>query len=144
MKLPPLTFFSRRDVLPAEITVGLVLVLDPDVLVAEGATHTSNESTRVRAPHFFVCVAHDPITSHGRWMPSFSSDGTSRIKIPDERKLGHEKWRNPTSFLHPNQVWDVPDSAIAKAARAAKDLSRQGARNGVTDAARLLPLAAAA
>ena len=133
----PFKYILERIVLLTEIAVGLALHLDPEVLLLKGASSTGNESTRVRGLHFFVCVAHDLSTKQGRWIPAFGSDGPARILIPKERKVGHEKWRSDATCVHPSQVWDVPDSAIAEAAHAANDLSRQGRRNRVRDAGSL-------
>jgi hypothetical protein len=74
----------------SEISRGLVLHLDPDALVAAGATFSCPEALRVQGSHFFVCVdAGDAETT--RWVPLYTKSGPERVAIDTAGSSGHPK-----------------------------------------------------
>lgn len=130
--------FKIKAVRPEEIKVDLVLHFDPDTLIEASATFSCSDVARVRNPHFFVCVAHDAQAKSGSWVPLYGKDGPGRVAIPRSKKTGIPKWVSAETFIHPEQVWTVPDSAVPRAARAGNDESFQGERNRLLKAAELL------
>jgi hypothetical protein len=129
---------KRREVSLAEVGVGLVLHLDPDTLEAAGAAFSCDPRARVRGGHFFVCVTHDVARRTGQWMPLYTQDGPGRVPVDATLKVGHEKWTASSTFVHPEQVWTVPDSAVPPAAKDGRDMSTQGGRNRLRNAEDLL------
>ncbi|MGH3119111.1 MAG: hypothetical protein ACRDQ2_18740 [Gaiellales bacterium] len=122
-----------------EIVLGLVLHLDPDVLEAQGSTVTGPSATRVRGPHFFMCVGlGDTPSAGGTWLPLFSEQGVGRVAVDKTTAYGHPKWKDGDSYYHPAQVWTATHGAVATAAQAGGDLSKPGSRNGM--AADALPV----
>jgi hypothetical protein len=115
-------------VLPTEIRPGLVLLLDPDVLLAHGAVPSIEN--RVKGMHFFVCTSVEDDGS--TWTPTFSKFVPGRVSIPPTSKIGHPKWTTGESFFELSEVWtNVTAVAVAVAADAANDLSTQRQRNRV-------------
>lgn len=117
----------------AEIAPGLVLYLDPEELLAAGATYICAEAERVRGGHFFVCLKTNGQWS--RWLPVYTDDGPGRVEIPATERLGHAKWTGSTCYYHPSQIWDVPNAAIPGAANEGRDQSRRGSRKQILKAA---------
>lgn len=117
----------------AEISPGLVLHLDPDELIAAGATYTCAEAERVRGGHFFVCLKTNGQLS--RWLPVYTDDGPGRVEILATDRRGHAKWTGGTCYYHPSQVWDAANAAIPGAAAEGRDQSRRGSRNQILRAA---------
>lgn len=117
---------------PGEIRDGLVLLLDPDELEAEGGACTHGGSGRVQGPHFFVCIASDE--EMGNWAPLFSRAGPLRELVPYEQKTGHARWRESTTYFHRREIWQAPHDAVVSAAIAGGDLSQPGERNALTEA----------
>jgi len=115
---------------PAEITSGLVLHLDPDVLEQRGGTYECPPSFRVQNGHFFLCL--DATKTEGRWLPLYTKDGKGRVEISRIGRTGHEKWTGGTFFYHEDQVWTAPHGAVVASADAGTDLSRKGQRNLLT------------
>jgi hypothetical protein len=114
-----------------EIAPGLVLHLDPNVLEAQGSTFTGATATRVRGPHFFICVGLDDTAGAGTWVPLFSEQGVGRVAIDKTTAYGHPKWKGGDSYCHPAQVWTATHAAVAAAAQAGGDLSKPNSRNGM-------------
>ena len=115
--------------LPADITVGLVLHLDPDCLQLHGATCSCAPAFRVQGQHFFVCI--DATPGQTRWLPLFSRPGPGRLMLASAGASGHPKWSRGVYYYHPAQVWTAAGAAIAEAAARAHDKSRRGARNSM-------------
>jgi hypothetical protein len=120
-------YYSAKRVLPGEIKPGLCLFLDPDRLLAEGATYSCPDDVRVQGAHYFVCISKDD--GGGTWIPLFSNDGPGREALNNFDKSGHWNWTDSPSHYHRGQCWTVPHAAVINAATAAGDNSRQGARN---------------
>ena len=119
---------------PEEIAIGLVLHLDPEVLLLHGATYSCAEAFRVKGAHFFVCVAAAGVKQ--RWVPLYSKTGPGRRAIPTSSLRGHAKWTGLGEIhWHPSQVWEASIEAIQAASKAALDQSTFGARNSITVAA---------
>ncbi len=100
---------------------GLILHLDPDTLLKNGATYTCEADLAVKDHHFFVCIAADP--KGGVWVPIYSVGGAGRVEIKAENKQGHAKVTSGSSYYHPAQAWRASHKAVQLAARAAKDQS---------------------
>lgn len=113
--------------LASEIAPGLALHLDPDRLLAEGATFTGDPVFRVQGQHFFVCIEAGGGSS--RWAPLFTNANTGRVLLPHEGRAGHPKWVKGVFHLHPGQIWTASPDAVANAAARAHDKSRKGTRN---------------
>lgn len=112
-----------------EIGMELVLVLNPAVLEANGATCGCAASLRVQGDHFFLCLEADDLI--GCWLPMYSKDALQRVTISTSGRTGHTKWVNGTFHYHPAQVWRAPHTAVVAAAKAARDMSRAGSRNKI-------------
>lgn len=110
-----------------EITPGLVLHLDPDELQKSGGTFTCEESRRVRAGHFFVCLDVEDTTA--RWLPLYTRPDVGRQKLADTGRTGHSKWTGASCYWHYEQIWQAPHTAVIAAAAKGGDMSRLGARN---------------
>ena len=108
-----------------EIRPGLALFLDPDFLLARGASYTGQEQGRVRGPHYFVCVS--VVGDASEWVATSSHPALGRILI--RRKSGHPGWVKPPSYADLWQVWTATNDAVTRAALAAGDASAPGARN---------------
>ena len=109
-----------------ELSAGLALVLDPDLLVRAGASHTARFGKRVRNEHRFLCLEHANGT--GTWAPLFSSAGTRRVEVPIEGRIGEQRWRLGTFYLHLDQIWTAADDQIRAANR---DTTKMHHRNRV-------------
>lgn len=118
---------ARAMITEAELEPGLVLHLDPDELLAQGATFTCSESKRVRGGHFFLCLSVEE--NAGRWLPLYSNMGIGRQALEQTSRTGHPKWTNATCYWHGGQVWNAPHSAVVVAAIAGDDKSTPGSRN---------------
>lgn len=101
-----------------DITVGLALFLDPEVLQRERATWTGEETDRILGPHYFLCLEVGP--REGRWLPLFSSVRFDRMPL-EAAKTGHPAWTGKTSYYDPNQLWTARHDAVLRAAAAAGD-----------------------
>jgi hypothetical protein len=110
-----------------EISPGLVLHLDPDVLEKLGGTFTCEPALRVQGGHFFVCLAANATSSH--WLPLYSNPGVGRELLPSQGRTGHPKWTQGTYYWHEEQTWTASAAAIVDAAVAGGDRSRPGSRN---------------
>ena len=101
-----------------DLTVGLALFVDPDVLLAEGASYTGEETARIQGRHYFLCLECGD--SEGRWLPLFSTHRFDRQELV-AAKTGHAGWTDKTSYFDPDQLWTVSHRAILHAARVAGD-----------------------
>lgn len=114
-----------------EIDLGLVLHLDPDELLAHGATYSCADALRVKGDHFFLCVGADE--QGGIWLPMYSKPNVGRIEVSHTGRQGHPKWRNGKFHYHPGQVWSASHEAIVHTAISAADCSSAGNRNRLAD-----------
>lgn len=110
-----------------EVAKGLVLHLDPECLVSEGATYSCSDERRVKGGHFFLCIRTNGVRA--TMLPLYSEDGPGRTELAEVGRTGHDKWVHATCFWHEEQVWDCPVDAIVKAATAGKDQSTRTSRN---------------
>lgn len=111
----------------SEIASGIVLHMDPDVLVRAGASYTCEPDRRVLGPHSFLCLAANEVK--GAWVPLFSRPAHERVAISRAGRTGDQSWRLGTYYFHPGQVWVAPHSAVIDAAVAGGDRTRPGNRN---------------
>lgn len=118
--------------IPNEIQPGLVLHLDPDRLLQDGASHTVDALTRVQGQHFFLCLSVEQGLS--KWVPLFTTATADRLELPAQGRHGHPKWCGGVFHFYPSQVWTATPQAIANAAARAHDKSRAGSRNGIDPA----------
>lgn len=116
----------------AEIQRGLVLHLDPDRLLNEGATCTVNAFDRVQGQHFFLCLS--VTREQSDWTPLFTNATADRIALPTAGRYGHPKWQAGVFHFYPGQIWSASAQGLANAAARAHDKSRSGSRNGIDPA----------
>jgi hypothetical protein len=108
-----------------EVTVGLVLHIDPDALESAGATFTCPATSRVQGSHFFVCVDAEG----GRWAPLFTAGNPGRVAVDVAGSSGHPKVTAGTPHYHPGQIWTAAPDQIRAGAAAGGDMSRASGRN---------------
>lgn len=108
---------------PQEIVPGLVLFLDPAVLLGNGGTFNGPIMAATRNPHFFVCqsVRGDRST----WVPTSSKPGWDRTRV--RAKVGHPEWVNVPTYAFEEHRWAVDFVGLRLAAR--RDWTCAGARN---------------
>jgi hypothetical protein len=116
---------------PHEITRGLVLHLEPDVLVASGARFTCELLHRVHGPHAFLCI--EAGAEGGRWLPLYSRMTTGRQPLPAHGKRGDPWWVLGTFHFDPRQVWTASHDAVVAAAHAGGDRTRSDVRNRLAE-----------
>jgi hypothetical protein len=124
------SMFSK--ITPSEISVGLVLHLDPDALAQHGGEFSCPEQRRVRGGHFFVCLKVRGDRSD--WLPLYSRPGLYRLPLPMTGRAGHEKWTRAECYYHAEQTWTASASAVAAAALAGEDRSTPRRRNRIGSA----------
>ena len=108
---------------PIEIARGVVILFEPDELVAHGVAPDRPRDKAVVGPHYFLCIGRTGPWSI--WVPCFSRWVPGRILVG--RKWGHPAWAGPESYVDLEQPWTVPDVALGPASRA--DRSQRGNRN---------------
>lgn len=116
-----------------ELSRGLVLHLNPDVLSSSGATFSCPSANRVMGGHFFLCVEDPDEGGLTKWVPLFTADNEGRIAIDTADSVGHAKVTEGTFHFHPGQVWAASGDQIRAAAAAGGDLSRTGSRNRLSE-----------
>jgi len=114
-----------------EINRGLVLHLDPDVLVGFGATYSCDDTRRVTSGHFFLCLR--VVGETGEWLPLYTKPGPGRIGILEDGRSGHPKWTDGDCYYHPEQVWAASHAAVVNAAQAGHDKSEPEHRNSLAE-----------
>ncbi len=120
---------SRWPVDPREIRPGIVLHLDPETLLAQGAIYSCDDDRRVIGCHFFLCIE---VTGEcGRWLPLYSRDGFGRVRLSQLGRSGHSKWVTSECHFHEDQVWRATHQAVVAAARVGHDFSEPGRRNRI-------------
>jgi hypothetical protein len=124
-------FVGRRDASDAAVvrslTPGLVLHLDPEVLLDRRAVH---DGSAIEGTHFFVCVWVDEETDQTFWIPTSSKRRPGRCELPAPLKTGHPAWVRVCSYAVVDQVWVASTRAVLDAAY--MDGSRETAPNRVT------------
>ena len=124
------TFAQLYDpAIPNEIQPGLVLHLDPDRLLQDGACHSVSNAARVQGQHFFLCIAIEHGTT--KWVPLFTNASADRLELPKQGRYGHPKWCGGVFRFYPGQVWSASSQVVANAAARAHDKTRSGTRNGI-------------
>ncbi|MDD5556558.1 MAG: hypothetical protein PHN82_04815 [bacterium] len=117
------------DISADEIKEGLVLFLDPEILIAKGATCSVPDNYRARKSRPFLCIDAD--SSSGTCIPLYSSDAKGRGPIEEDSKEGDDIWIVSDSYYDTRQQWNaVAHETIIAAARG--DQSTTDLRNTVT------------
>lgn len=93
---------------------GLVLNLDPDELLANGAQFTCAEDESASTPQFFACLAAD--AKQGLWVPLYSGPAPGRKGIAGTVKSGNPMWTRSPSFYHPGELWRASHKAVQRGA----------------------------
>lgn len=103
-----------------------------------GATVSCSDETAVFRSGYFVCISHDGGRKVGKWLPLYGDSSIGRVEVDSNLKSGIETWRQNPTYFHPDQVWEVQDALIPPAAKDGRDLTEQGRRNRLKNAASLL------
>ena len=96
---------------PFELDRGIVVRFDPEKLREHGAIPNRRFDLAVRDPHYFVCLG--PCGHHSVWVPAYSRHRPGRFQVG--YKAGSHDWTGQDSFVDLDQMWIVPDDAIAPA-----------------------------
>lgn len=112
-----------------ELSRGLVLHLNPNVLSSSGATLSCPSANRVVGGHFFLCVEDPDESGLTKWVPLFTAENDGRIAIDTADSVGHAKVTEGAFHFHPGQVWTASGDQIRAAAAAGGDLSRAARRS---------------
>lgn len=100
---------------------GLVLRMDPDELVKEGATFSCEEHEAVHAQHYFVCIEANP--RDGLWVPLFTGPRLGSKELPNASRSGDPRFVGTSAHYSPDQVWRASHKAAQRGAAAAHDSS---------------------
>ncbi|MEO7935322.1 MAG: hypothetical protein ABIR27_03605 [Dokdonella sp.] len=100
---------------------GLVLRMDPDELIREGAICSCAEHEAVHAQHYFVCIEAN--AKDGLWLPLFSGPRMGTKELPNISRTGDPRWVGTSSHYSPEQIWRATHKAAQRAATAAHDSS---------------------
>lgn len=100
---------------------GLVLRMDPDELIREGATCSCAEHEAVHAQHYFVCIEAN--ARDGLWVPLFSGPRVGTKELPKVVRSGDPRWLGSGAHYDPAQAWRATHKAVQRAAAAAHDSS---------------------
>jgi hypothetical protein len=101
------------------ISVGQVLMIDPETVRALGASCTLYkhlgwmDMSPITGTHPFIVI--DRTSTHCACVPSTSKGGPGRIAIPRVTKTGHPAWVETQSFWLP-QLWIARFEALLGAA----------------------------
>lgn len=121
---------------PEEITPGLALFLDPDVLEQEGASYTCPPRNRVCGNHYFLVVQVVEHRDAAMMVPLYSSGShRCRIKLDNSAMTGSSYWTGGTWHWDTRQVWLAPTKTIPLSAQIAEDRSTPTKRNRLHPAA---------
>ena len=126
---------AEDKTLANELTAGMVVTLCPKTLLGLGGKPSGPPDRWVTGDHFFICIEAD--IKRCRMLPLYSNDGPGRNALSEAGRSGHEKWTSGAFHFHPIQTWVASRASISRAAGAAGDLTRSGARNMLDP--RLLP-----
>lgn len=100
---------------------GLVLRMDPDELVREGARSSCAEDDAVHAQHYFLCIEAN--ARDGLWVPLFTGPRVGSRELPKSARSGDPRWLGSSTHYDPAQVWRATHKAAQRAAAAAHDSS---------------------
>jgi hypothetical protein len=100
---------------------GLVLRMDPDELIREGATCSCAEHEAVHAQHYFLCIEAN--ASGGLWAPLFTGPRMGTRELPNASRTGDPRWVGTSAHYSPEQIWRATHKAAQRAASAAHDSS---------------------
>lgn len=100
---------------------GLVLRMDPDELIREGATFSCADHEAVHAQHYFVCIEAN--AKDGLWLPLFSGPRFGSKELPNASRTGDPRWVGTSAHYQPEQIWRASHKAAQRAASAAHDSS---------------------
>ena len=100
---------------------GLVLRMDPDELVREGARSSCAEHEAVHAQHYFLCIEAN--ARDGLWVPLFTGPRMGTKELPKAARSGDPRWQGTATHYDPEQVWRATHKAAQRAAAAAHDSS---------------------
>jgi hypothetical protein len=118
------------DAILRDIAPGLVLHLQPDVLMAKGGRFVADREQRIMGRHYFVCLAVENGT--GTWAPATTKDGPGHVPLDKAGATGMPTWVNTPSYLSMDGMLTAPHEAVAVAALAGHDLSKPGRRNRIS------------
>ena len=114
---------------------GLVLRLDPDELLNDGAHCSCDVDLAVKAQHYFLCIASD--AKEALWLPLFTGPRVGTREIPAAAKAGHPRWTGSASHYPTDQIWRASHKAVQRAASVAHDQTTPKTANTV--AVKFLP-----
>lgn len=100
---------------------GLVLRMDPDELIKQGATCSCAEHEAVHAQHYFVCIKAN--AADGLWAPLFNGPRMGTKELPNDSRTGDPRFVGSSSHYSPEQIWTATHKAAQRAASAAHDSS---------------------
>src|SRR5688572_7447115 len=109
---------------PPEIDRGLVIRFDPIKLREQGAVPDRSPERAVQGCHYFVCLGR--FGHYSVWIPAFSRHRPGRIRLG--YKAGSRDWVGQETFVDLEQMWVIPEQAVAYAA-AGVDRTSRGNRN---------------
>lgn len=100
---------------------GLVLRMDPDELIREGAVCSRDEHEAVHAQHYFLCIEATP--RDGLWVPLFGGPRVGTKELPKSVRSGDPRWLGSAAHYGHEEVWRASHKAAQRAAAAAHDSS---------------------
>jgi len=106
-----------------ELVPGLVLFLDPLILLGNHATFNGPSFAATRGSHYFVC--EDVSGNRSVWVPTSSKPGWDRARI--RAKAGRPEWVGTPTYALEGHRWSVDMTGLRLAARA--DRTCRGTRN---------------
>ena len=106
-----------------EVVPGLVLFLDPAILLGNHAMFSGPSFAATRQPHYFVCETVEGTRSV--WVPTSSKPNWDRARV--RRKAGRPEWVATQTYALEAQRWSVDLVGLRLAARL--DRTRRGSRN---------------
>jgi len=109
---------------PIEVERGLVMRFDPERLLKSGAAPDRPPERAVVGPHYFICIGR--CGQWSVWTPAFSRYRPGRSKVG--YKAGVRDWASQDAFVDLEQMWIVPDDALAWGS-AGVDHTARGSRN---------------
>lgn len=96
-----------------EIAPGLVLFLNPNLLIEWGAAYSCPV---VPGEHFFVCIEGFDADGDSKWVPCTSKPRSTHVDVPEAKRTGHPGWTRGPCFVAPRLVWVCSFDAIRNAA----------------------------
>jgi hypothetical protein len=114
------------DTLVRDISPGLVLHLQPEVLLAKGGRF-ENPTPRIAGTHYFLCLVKED--GMGTWAPLYSRMADGRELLDKAGAVGLHHWLSKPSYIEFAHTLRAPHEAVAAAALAGHDLSTPSNRN---------------